>query len=206
MALEHRKIWIIRFPDFFFLFAYRYSFDIWYIALPIYEIVALRKNFVDRPESYDSFSSKSCVFLSHEITRTVWGIFLHPHTQPAPKQGIKKFLRHLPTTLVPRYRSSLSLVSIIFASQGFPVHSTRSCSNLCFKSTSIFANLFYRLKHLMHTYRDLSRAGSNSRTSMSCSRTWNVSTDIVRRCFTGRTDEQIPHWGSMPPVREFPQT
>jgi hypothetical protein len=47
------------------------------------EIVALRENFVDRPESYDSFSAKSCVFL-----HTVWGIFLHPHTQTDPKQGI----------------------------------------------------------------------------------------------------------------------
>jgi hypothetical protein len=26
--------------------------------------------------------------------RTVWDIFLHSHTQPDPKQGIKKFLRH----------------------------------------------------------------------------------------------------------------
>jgi hypothetical protein len=33
--------------------------------------------------------------------RTVWGIFLHSHTQPDREQGIKKFLRHLPTTLVP---------------------------------------------------------------------------------------------------------
>jgi hypothetical protein len=29
------------------------------------DIVALRENFVDRPESYDSFSAKSCVFLAH---------------------------------------------------------------------------------------------------------------------------------------------
>jgi hypothetical protein len=32
--------------------------------------------------------------------RTVWGIFLHSHTQSDPKQGIKKFLRHFPTALV----------------------------------------------------------------------------------------------------------
>jgi hypothetical protein len=31
------------------------------------EIVALRKNFIDRPESYDSFSAKSCVFLAHGL-------------------------------------------------------------------------------------------------------------------------------------------
>jgi hypothetical protein len=31
------------------------------------EIVALRENFVDRPESYDSFSAKSCVFLAHSL-------------------------------------------------------------------------------------------------------------------------------------------
>jgi hypothetical protein len=29
------------------------------------ETVALRENFVDRPESCDSFSAKSCVFLAH---------------------------------------------------------------------------------------------------------------------------------------------
>jgi hypothetical protein len=39
---------------------------------------------------------------------TVWGIFLHSHTQPDPKQGIKKFLRHWPSTLV----SSLTLQSL----------------------------------------------------------------------------------------------
>jgi hypothetical protein len=102
------------------------------------EIVALRENFIDRPESYNSFSAKSCVFLAHglgvyfsiplhnlaqskvskipktftyysrtitnlahEKTRTVWGIFLHSHTQSDPKQGIKQFLRHFPTALVP---------------------------------------------------------------------------------------------------------
>jgi hypothetical protein len=65
------------------------------------EIVALRENFIDRPESYDSYSAKSCIFLAHEKTRTVWGIFLHSHTQSDPKQGIKKFLRHFPTALIP---------------------------------------------------------------------------------------------------------
>jgi hypothetical protein len=35
--------------------------------------------------------------------RTVWGIFLYSHTKPDPKQStcIKKFLRHLPSTIVP---------------------------------------------------------------------------------------------------------
>jgi hypothetical protein len=65
------------------------------------EIVALRENYIDRPESYDSFSAKSCIFLAHEKTRTVWGIFFNSHTQPDPKQSIKKkkLLRHFPTTL-----------------------------------------------------------------------------------------------------------
>jgi hypothetical protein len=39
--------------------------------------------------------------LAHEKTRTVWGIFFHFHTKPDSKQGIKKFLRHFPTNLVP---------------------------------------------------------------------------------------------------------
>jgi hypothetical protein len=51
------------------------------------ETVALRENFVDRPESYNPFSVKRCIFLEHGL-----GIFLHFHTQPDPKQGIKKFL------------------------------------------------------------------------------------------------------------------
>jgi hypothetical protein len=53
------------------------------------EIVALWKNIVDRPESYDLFSAKSCIFLAHEKTRMVWGTSLCFHTQTAPKQGIK---------------------------------------------------------------------------------------------------------------------
>jgi hypothetical protein len=34
---------------------------------PSCEIEALRENFVDRSESYDSFSAKSCVFLAHGL-------------------------------------------------------------------------------------------------------------------------------------------
>jgi hypothetical protein len=64
------------------------------------EIVALRENFIDRPESYNSYSAKSCIFLAHEKTCMVWGIFLYSHTQSDPKVS-KKFLRHFPTALVP---------------------------------------------------------------------------------------------------------
>jgi hypothetical protein len=72
------------------------------------EIVALQENFVDRPESYDLVYAKSCIFLAHEKTRTVWGILFHSHTQSDPKQGIKKFLRHFPTTLVPSLTLQIS--------------------------------------------------------------------------------------------------
>jgi hypothetical protein len=75
---------------------------------PSCESVSLLENFVDRPESYDLFSAKSCIFLAHEKTCTVWGIFLHFHTQHNPKQGIKKFLRHFPTTLVPSLTLQIS--------------------------------------------------------------------------------------------------
>jgi hypothetical protein len=34
-------------------------------ALISCEIVALQENFIDRPESYESFSTKSGVFLAH---------------------------------------------------------------------------------------------------------------------------------------------
>jgi hypothetical protein len=67
---------------------------------PSCEFIALRENFVDRPKSYDSFSAKSRIFLTHEKMCTVWGMFLNSHTQPDPKQSIKKFLRHLTTALL----------------------------------------------------------------------------------------------------------
>ena len=78
------------------------------------EIVALRKNFVDRPESYDSASAKNCTFLAHEKTRMVWGIFLYSHTQPVPKQGIKIFLTHFTTTLSNIVQSSLASPTLEF--------------------------------------------------------------------------------------------
>jgi hypothetical protein len=74
------------------------------------EIVALREFFVDRPESYDSFSAENCIFLAHEKTRKVWVIFIHFHTKPDSKQGIKKFLRHFPTTLVPSLTLQISYI------------------------------------------------------------------------------------------------
>jgi hypothetical protein len=55
--------------------------------------VALWKYFVDRPESYDSNKTKSCVFIAHE---NVWvGLHLFPYflTQSAQKNGIKKILQ-----------------------------------------------------------------------------------------------------------------
>jgi hypothetical protein len=72
------------------------------------EIVSLWENVVDRPDSNDSFSPESCICLAHEKTRTVWGIFLHPHTEPAPKHGIKIFLRYFPATLVPSLTLQIS--------------------------------------------------------------------------------------------------
>jgi hypothetical protein len=41
-------------------------------------------------------------------TRMVWCIFLHSHAQPNSKQGIKKFLRHLPSSLVPSLTLQIS--------------------------------------------------------------------------------------------------
>jgi hypothetical protein len=73
------------------------------VNFPTYKILALLENFVDRPESLDSFSAKSCVFLTHGLG------YISPFQYTTwPKQGIKKFLRHLLTTLV----SSLTLQSM----------------------------------------------------------------------------------------------
>jgi hypothetical protein len=52
-----------------------------------YEIVALREN-VDRPESYDSFSAKSCIFLAHKKkNRARFSPFLYT---TCPKARYKK--------------------------------------------------------------------------------------------------------------------
>jgi hypothetical protein len=72
------------------------------------EIVALRENFVDKPESYDSVNARSCIFLAHEKTHTVWGSFLQFNTQSDPNLGIKTLLRHFPTTLVPSQTLKIS--------------------------------------------------------------------------------------------------
>jgi hypothetical protein len=45
--------------------------------------------------------------------------FLHFHTQPDPKQGIQKFLRHFPTTLVPSL--TLQIYGIVQSSIERPV-------------------------------------------------------------------------------------
>jgi hypothetical protein len=51
-----------------------------------YIYVALRENFVDRRESYDLFSAKSCIFLVHEKTHAVWVYFSIPiHNLPQSK-------------------------------------------------------------------------------------------------------------------------
>jgi hypothetical protein len=84
------------------------------------EIIALQENFVDRPEGYDSSSAKSCIFLAHEKMCTVWGIFLHFHTQLDLKQAIKKFVRHFPSILVPSL--TLQISDIIQSSLENPTH------------------------------------------------------------------------------------
>jgi hypothetical protein len=55
-------------------------------------------------------TAKSCIFLAREKTCMVWGIFLHPCTEPAPKDGFKIFLRHLTTTLVPSLILQISYI------------------------------------------------------------------------------------------------
>jgi hypothetical protein len=75
------------------VYIYRSLFDV------SCEIVALLENFVATIRSM----LKVVYFLP-----TIWGIFLHFHTQPDQKQGIKKFIRHLPATIVP----SLTLQSL----------------------------------------------------------------------------------------------
>jgi hypothetical protein len=64
------------------------------------EIVALWKNFVHRPESYDLNSAKSCVFIVHENMRTVLHLFPHFSVQSDQKNGMKKFSRHLSVNLI----------------------------------------------------------------------------------------------------------
>jgi hypothetical protein len=42
--------------------------------------------------------------------RTTWGIFLHSYTQPHPKQGMKKILRHFLNTLKPPLTLQISYI------------------------------------------------------------------------------------------------
>jgi hypothetical protein len=51
---------------------------------------------------------KVVYFLRKKQMHTIWGIFLHFHIQPDPKQGIKKFCRHFSTTLVPSLTVQIS--------------------------------------------------------------------------------------------------
>ena len=69
------------------------------------EIVALWENSVDRLESYDSFNAKSCAFLEQGLGY----ISAFPCTTSPKARYHKKFLRHLPSTLVP----SITLQSLI---------------------------------------------------------------------------------------------
>jgi hypothetical protein len=67
---------------------------------PICEIVALRKNFVDRlRESYDANKAKSCVFIAHENMQAILHLFPIFVTQPAQKNGMK----NLSTNLISQY-------------------------------------------------------------------------------------------------------
>jgi hypothetical protein len=54
------------------------------------DIVALRENFIDRPESYDSFSAKSCVFLAHGLG-VYFSIPLHNLAQSKVSKILKTF-------------------------------------------------------------------------------------------------------------------
>jgi hypothetical protein len=49
------------------------------------DIVALRENFGDRPESYDSFSAKSCVFLAH-----AFGVYFSIHLHNLAHSKVSK--------------------------------------------------------------------------------------------------------------------
>jgi hypothetical protein len=54
------------------------------------DIVALQENFVDRPESYDLFSAKSCVFLAHGL-EAYFSIPLHNLAQSKVSKIPKTF-------------------------------------------------------------------------------------------------------------------
>jgi hypothetical protein len=83
------------------------------------EIVALRKILLtDWRATIRSVQKDECIFLAHIKTRMVRGIFLHPHTQPAPMQAIKIFIRHLATTFIPSL--TLQISDIIFCSLESP--------------------------------------------------------------------------------------
>jgi hypothetical protein len=57
------------------------------LYLNSYEIIALQKKIVDRPESYAMNRAKSCVFRAHENLWAVLHLIPHFLTQSAPKNG-----------------------------------------------------------------------------------------------------------------------
>jgi hypothetical protein len=73
------------------------SICLWYSYISSCETVALRKKNLLTDQRATIRSVLKVVY----FLRTIWGIFLHFHTQSAPNQGIKKFLCHFPSTLVP---------------------------------------------------------------------------------------------------------
>jgi hypothetical protein len=60
------------------------------------------------------------VYFLRTKTRSFWGMFVHSHTQPDPKQGMKKILRHFATTFVPTL--TLQISGIVHGSLESPTH------------------------------------------------------------------------------------
>jgi hypothetical protein len=85
---------------------------------PSCETVALRESFIDRPESYDSFSAKSCVFLAH-VLGVYFSILLHNLAQCKISQIPKTFTNYSRTITnltkfdfpLPRDQTSRSRIS-----------------------------------------------------------------------------------------------
>jgi hypothetical protein len=97
-----REIWRESCPKLGHLF---YMSEPWAVYPISCEIVAHRENFVERPESYDSFSAKNCIFLVHSLG------YIYPYPYITwPKARYQK----IPKTFSYYFRSITNLTKFNF--------------------------------------------------------------------------------------------
>jgi hypothetical protein len=131
------------------------------------EIVALRENFVDRPESYDSFSAKVVYFL-----RSDWGIFLHSHTQ---SDLIKVRYQKIPKTFTD-YNHTITILTKI----DFPLQRDQTSRSRIWQMIS--ENSSVVLSRLLLTMPDICKVSDSTKVAGKCLKEFFDTLLWVRLC------------------------